>query len=82
MTTTHHLKEPKTFEEGITELESLVRTLEDGRLPLESAITAFERGTFLRRFCEERLMTAKLKVDQISQDPTGTTTITPAIING
>lgn len=62
---------PKTFEDGMLELETLVRTLEDGRMPLEAAINAFERGTFLRRFCEEKLMSAKMKIDQISKDPDG-----------
>lgn len=62
---------PKNFEDGMSELESLVRTLEDGRMPLEAALSAFERGTFLRRYCEEKLMSAKMKVDQISKDSDG-----------
>ena len=54
-----------TFEESMTELENLVRRLEDGRLPLEEAITAYERGITLKRYCEEKLNAAKMRVDKI-----------------
>lgn len=62
---------PQNFEEGMNELETLVRKLEEGRMPLEDAIQAFERGSLLRKFCEEKLLNAKLKVDQILIDTEG-----------
>ena len=61
-----------TFETALFELENLVKQLEDGRMPLDEAIFAFEKGTQLRKFCEEKLMSAKLKVDQILTDHDGT----------
>lgn len=63
---------PQSFEEGMGELEALVKKLEEGRMPLEDAIQAFERGSYLRKFCEDKLLNAKLKVDQILVDTEGT----------
>jgi exodeoxyribonuclease VII small subunit len=37
----------RPFEEAMAELEALVRRLEDGALPLEEALAAFERGMAL-----------------------------------
>lgn len=62
---------PQNFEDGMFELETLVKKLEEGRMPLETAIEAFERGSKLRKFCEEKLLSAKLKVDQILVDADG-----------
>lgn len=62
-----------SFETAMNELETLVRRLEEGRLTLEDAITAYERGTALRTHCEARLKAAKLKVEQVlnAQSPAG-----------
>lgn len=54
-----------SFEKAMTELESLVRRLEEGRLTLEEAINSYERGTALRIHCEAKLRAAKLKVEQV-----------------
>lgn len=54
-----------SFEKAMTELESLVRRLEEGRLTLEEAVGSYERGTALRTHCEARLKAAKLKVEQV-----------------
>ena len=62
---------PQNFEDGMNELETLVKKLEEGHMPLEAAIEAFERGSALRKFCEEKLLKAKLKVDQILIDAEG-----------
>lgn len=62
---------PQNFEDGMNELEMLVKKLEEGQMPLEAAIEAFERGSALRKFCEEKLLKAKLKVDQILIDAEG-----------
>ena len=57
-----------SFEKAMTELELLVRRLEEGRLTLEDAIRSYERGTSLRMHCEARLRAAKLKVEQVLGD--------------
>jgi exodeoxyribonuclease VII small subunit len=59
-----------SFEEALIELEDIVKKLEGGNLPLESAIELYSRGNFLKSYCEKKLSEAKLKVEQIviSQD--------------
>jgi len=65
-----------TFERAIEELESIVKRLEDGKVPLEESVTIYERGEALKRRCEELLRQAEARVDKITTDaggqPTGT----------
>jgi exodeoxyribonuclease VII small subunit len=58
--------ESLSFEQAMTELEILVKRLEEGRLPLEEAISAFERGALLKKHCEQKLLAAKMRVEQIT----------------
>ena len=44
-----------TFESGMDELETLVRDLENGALPLEESFQAFERGMALKKRLEKLL---------------------------
>ena len=41
----------KDFESAIAELETIVKTLEEGDLALEKSLELFERGVQLSRFC-------------------------------
>jgi exodeoxyribonuclease VII small subunit len=65
-----------SFERAIEELESIVKRLEDGKVPLEESVTIYERGEALKRRCEELLRQAEARVDKITIDaggrPTGT----------
>ena len=65
------------FERAIEELESIVKRLEEGKVPLEESVTIYERGEALKRRCEELLRAAEARVDKITLDaggkPTGTT---------
>lgn len=63
-----------TFEEALTELESIVRQLEAGEVELEKSIAIYERGAALKARCESRLKTAELKVEQIVQGANGPAT--------
>lgn len=65
------------FEEALTELEKLVRQLEDGKAKLDDAIAAYERGALLKRHCEARLREAQMRVEQIAVGPNGGP-VTPA----
>lgn len=64
------------FERAIEELETIVKRLEDGKVPLEESVTIYERGEALKRRCEELLRHAEARVDKIttnaSGQPTGT----------
>src|SRR3979411_3490498 len=44
-----------SFERAIEELESIVKRLEDGKVPLEESVAIYERGESLKRRCEELL---------------------------
>lgn len=58
--------ETLSFEEAFDELESVVQQLEGGNLPLEEAITLYERGMGLARRCSEALDAAELRVQQLA----------------
>jgi len=65
-----------SFERALEELETIVKRLEDGKVPLEESVTIYERGEALKRRCEELLRQAEARVDKITTDangqPTGT----------
>ncbi|MEE9250383.1 MAG: exodeoxyribonuclease VII small subunit [Alphaproteobacteria bacterium] len=60
-----------SFEEALSELEKIVRELEEGKVKLNDAIGAYERGAALKRHCEAKLSEAKAKVDKIVLGPEG-----------
>src|SRR3954462_14243998 len=65
-----------TFERAIEELETIVKRLEDGKVPLEESVTIYERGEALKRRCEELLRQAEARVDKITTDASGQATST------
>ena len=66
-----------SFEDALIELEKLVKQLEDGKAKLDDAITAYERGAFLKRHCEAKLREAQAKIEQITVGSDGTITTKP-----
>jgi exodeoxyribonuclease VII small subunit len=65
------------FERALDELETIVKRLEEGKVPLEESVAIYERGEALKRHCEELLRKAEARVEKITLDaagkPTGTT---------
>ncbi len=55
-------KEP-SFEEGLEQLEKIVKQLEDGELPLEKSIELFEKGVKLSDSSRKQLEQAEAKVE-------------------
>ena len=51
------------FEQGLADLESVVKELESGDLPLEKAIQIFERGVTLSDRCRKELEDAETRVE-------------------
>ena len=51
-----------TFEQALAELETLVARMEDGKLPLEESLAAYQRGAELIRFCEAKLADAQARI--------------------
>jgi exodeoxyribonuclease VII small subunit len=50
------------FEKALEELETLVAKMEDGKLPLEESIAAYQRGAELLKYCEGKLSAAQARV--------------------
>ena len=55
----------KTFEENMTRLEALVRSLERGELSLEDAITCYKEGVALVGYCQQSLERAAREVENL-----------------
>jgi len=55
----------QSFEAGLDELESVVRQLEAGDLPLEKSIELFESGMLLSERCRRQLLDAETKVEML-----------------
>ncbi len=51
-----------SFEKALEELESLVARMEDGKLPLEESLAAYQRGAELIKFCESKLTAAQARI--------------------
>lgn len=56
-----------TFEEAITQLNSIVNRLENGNEPLESSLKLFEEGSALAALCYGKLQNAEQKIKQITE---------------
>jgi len=56
-----------TFEEALARLEKIVRSLEEGNVPLDNSLALFEEGTKLVRFCSEKIDAAEQKVKILTE---------------
>ena len=50
------------FETALAELETLVHSMEDGKLELEASIAAYRRGMALMKHCQQQLADAEQQV--------------------
>lgn len=53
-----------SFEEAMDQLESIVTKLEEGDVPLEEALSYYQKGMQLSTFCHEKLVNAE---DQLAK---------------
>ena len=58
-------KSPINFEKSLTDLEQLVEAMEQGDLSLEEALKNFEQGISLASNCQQALLKAEQKVEQL-----------------
>ena len=65
------------FEDALERLETLVRELEAGDLPLEETIVRFEEGQRLLKTCGDLLDRAELRVREILKRDDGTLSLGP-----
>ena len=72
------MKEPKTFEEALVELERIVHDLEDGETGLDLAMQRYEQGVGLLRRCYEKLRNAEQRILELTgKDEAGNPVLRP-----
>ncbi|MGB0720512.1 MAG: exodeoxyribonuclease VII small subunit [Bdellovibrionales bacterium] len=69
--------ETLSFETALGELEAIVRALESGEAPLEKSIESYERGTALKKHCEQKLKDAQAKIEKITIGADGSLSTQP-----
>ncbi len=57
--------ESLSFEQAYAELEQTAQALQQGNLSLDDTLKLYERGSFLARWCLEKLDGVELKVSQL-----------------
>ncbi|HJD61510.1 MAG TPA: exodeoxyribonuclease VII small subunit [Rickettsia endosymbiont of Degeeriella rufa] len=75
MTTNKNLDENISFEEALSELEEIVKKIDNGQETLEAAVNSFERGILLKNHCEKKLKEARLKIEKITKPADSTITL-------
>lgn len=60
--------EELTFEEAMKELETIVKDLESGNIPLDDAINKFNEAMTLAKSCNDKLKNAEENVNKILQE--------------
>ena len=54
---------PLSFEAGLQQLESIVKEMENGDLPLERSLELFESGMKLSESCRKQIEAAETRVE-------------------
>lgn len=62
------MKDEKTFEQKQQELETIVKQLEDGNVPLEEMVALYERGAALYRDCTETLDRYEKRIAELQKE--------------
>ncbi len=58
---------PQSLEAALEELEKIVSTMEDGRLPLERSLSQYKRGAELLKYCQAALQDAQQQVKVLEE---------------
>ena len=61
-------KEELSFEESLIHLEEIVKKLETGEVPLEEAITEFNKAMVLAKSCDEKLKSAEEAITKLVKE--------------
>ena len=65
------MEEKMTYEQAITRLDDIVRSMERGDVPLEAALKLFEEGAGLISMCTQMLDEAEQMVVKLKKGPDG-----------
>ncbi len=63
-----------TFEDAMKRLQEIVTYLENGEVPLDKSLAAFEEGVRLVKFCNEKLENAEKTVKLLAVSENGEVT--------
>lgn len=58
----------RPYEEIVEDLENVLTELEDGGLPLDQAVDAYERGVKLSQQAQQLLTNAELRIDTLRDE--------------
>lgn len=72
--------EKMTFEEALSELETIVKKIDTGQESLSEAVSSFERGVVLKNHCEKMLKEAKLKIEKVTVTAENKVEFTEALV--
>lgn len=61
-------KKQPNFEEALAQLEAIVQKLEQADVPLDEALSYFQKGMELSRFCQKKLTVAEQTVTKLMQE--------------
>ena len=61
----------KNFEKALADLENIVQRLDENDLSLDEALSLFEEGIKLSRFCSQKLGSVENKVEILLRDDEG-----------
>lgn len=61
-------KKTISFEESIEKLESIVKALEEGNIPLDKLIEFYKDGLMYQKICQSHLDRASLMLETLSED--------------
>ena len=64
-------EQSRSFEQSLDRLDAIVRSLEQGNVPLEQALKLFQEGTGLVKSCDEMLTKAELEVVKLMKGADG-----------
>lgn len=57
-----------SFEEALESLEEIVKKLETGEVPLDDAITEFNKAMVLSKACDDKLKSAEEAITKLVKD--------------
>ena len=58
---------PASYEDAMLELETLVRRLESGEMPLDQLLSGYQRGAALLQFCRDKLQAVEEQIKVLDE---------------
>lgn len=59
---------PQSFEEALSRLETLTQAMQNSEMPLEEALSAYQEGNELVKYCQTKLAEVEQKLQVLDAD--------------